>query len=148
MNFRCFHRPLCVSPRYYRFTVSKPLSITTKMNTVADAIILRNTIVNESGFPFFFEKISFVAQAPYTCTDLNMMQVPEPRPVTSRRCAVSRCGRATDAAATFGIANAGSSCSNVDALVLPAPFAESDATSYMRHQDSRCFMSVASHVAA
>jgi hypothetical protein len=44
------------------------------MNTVADAIILRNTIVNESGFPFFFEKISFVAQAPYACTDLNMMQ--------------------------------------------------------------------------
>lgn len=64
--------------RYYRFTVSKPLSITTKMNNVGDAIILRNTIVNESGFPFFFEKICFVPQAPYSCADLNMMQAPAP----------------------------------------------------------------------
>lgn len=70
--------------RYYRFTVSKPLSITTKMNNVGDAIILRNTIVNESGFPFFFEKICFVPQAPYSCTDLNMMQAPAP-PLCVRR---------------------------------------------------------------
>jgi hypothetical protein len=46
------------------------------MNNIGDSIILRNTIVNESGCPFFFEKISFVAQAPYTCTDLNCMQAP------------------------------------------------------------------------
>ena len=59
--------------RYFRFTVSKPLSITTKMNIIGDAIILRNTIVNESGCPFFFEKMSFVPQAPYACTDLNYM---------------------------------------------------------------------------
>jgi hypothetical protein len=43
------------------------------MNNIGDAIILRNTIVNESGCPFFFEKMSFVPQAPYTCTDLNYM---------------------------------------------------------------------------
>ena len=60
--------------RYYRFTVSKPLSITTKMNNVAGAVILRTTIVNESGFPFFFEKISFVAQPPYTCTHHQHVQ--------------------------------------------------------------------------
>lgn len=107
--------------QYFRFTVSKPLSITTKMNNIGDSVILRNTIVNESGCPFFFEKICFVPQPPYTCTDLNCM--------------------ATDSASTFSNASASSSSSGfADALVLPAPFADSDATAYMRHQDSRCFM--------
>jgi hypothetical protein len=60
-----------------RFTVSKPLSISTKMNNVGDAVILRNTIVNESGCPFFFERVAFVPQPPYTCADLNLMQAPQ-----------------------------------------------------------------------
>ena len=126
--------------RYLRFTVSKPLSISTKMNNVGDAVILRNTIVNKSGCPFFFERVAFVPHAPYTCSDLNMMSAPQHRNSHSRSL-VSLC-RTTDVAVTFGVASGSSSSSDSDALVLPAPFTESDATAYMRHQDSRCFMCV------
>ena len=57
--------------QYFKFQVQKPLSVTTKLHVMRDAVFLENQIQNQTRAPLLLARVAFAPSAHYTLTDLS-----------------------------------------------------------------------------